>query len=103
LILTIGEIVNVLTGPVGSLLQMSKHEREYANCTFLGGLTQLVLCVILIPRFGATGAAIATAIALSLTNLSALAYTYNRLGIIPIPILGARLAVNKIDGSRPDD
>jgi len=92
LILSAGELINVVTGPVGVLLQMSKYERAYKNCTFAGGAIQIGLCLILIPKFGAIGAAIATAVSMSATNFFAAAVSYKKLGIIPVPFMaGSRL------------
>lgn len=91
-ILAIGEVVNVLTGPVGFLLQMTNHEKDFRNCTVLGALSQLLLCILLIPKNGAIGAAVAMALSLAVTNLSAIGYVWIRLGIIPVPVISSRLS-----------
>jgi O-antigen/teichoic acid export membrane protein len=89
-ILSLGEFVNVMTGPVGVLLQMSRHERAYRDCAIVGGALQILLCVVLIPPFGAIGAAVATAVSMATSNLCAVAVSYFRLGILPIPLLAIR-------------
>ena len=67
--LAIGNLINVATGSVGYMLLMTGHQK----ITFLNSLVaivfNIVLGVILIPRFGAMGVAIATGVALSVVNL----------------------------------
>jgi O-antigen/teichoic acid export membrane protein len=58
-IIAIGQLVNVLRGPLGALLSMSGNDRIQLWLT-LGGLALVLgLGFILIPRYGITGAAIA--------------------------------------------
>jgi O-antigen/teichoic acid export membrane protein len=58
-IIAIGQLVNVLRGPLGALLSMSGNDRIQLWLT-LGGLALVLgLGFTLIPRYGITGAAIA--------------------------------------------
>ncbi|NIP24403.1 hypothetical protein GWN49_04260 [Candidatus Bathyarchaeota archaeon] len=95
LVLVAGELMNVLVGPVGTLLQMSGYERVYRNCTIASAMLQVALCIFLIPKFGAMGAAIATASALFLTNLLAFLFTYKLLAVLPLPFVAARVRVRR--------
>jgi O-antigen/teichoic acid export membrane protein len=79
-ILIIGQFVNVITGSVGYLLNMTGHEKDMRNVVFFSGPLALVLGVVLTPIYGATGAAIATAIALASQNLLAVYMVKKRLG-----------------------
>lgn len=58
-IMAMGQMVNVLTGPIGGMLTMSGHERVLLKLALLGLATLLLLCLVLIPTLGLTGAAIA--------------------------------------------
>ena len=85
-ILAIGQFVNVVTGSVGYLLIMCGHERIMRNIIALCSVINLGLNLTLIPYLGASGAAIATAITLSLQNLIAAGLVWWKLGIMTIPI-----------------
>ena len=81
--LAIGNLINVSTGSVGYMLVMTGHQK----ITFLNSLIaivfNLVLGVILIPRYGAMGVAIATGVALSVLNLMRLLQVYIFLRMTP--------------------
>ncbi|MFV8818155.1 flippase [Haliea sp. E17] len=68
-VLALGQFVNVVTGSVGYLLQMSGHYREVRNNTLFAALVAVSLNVLLTPQFGSLGAAVAAAIAMSIVNL----------------------------------
>jgi O-antigen/teichoic acid export membrane protein len=79
-ILIIGQFINVITGSVGFLLNMTGHEKDMRNVVFFSGPLALGLGVVLTPIYGATGAAVATAIALASQNLLAVYMVKKRLG-----------------------
>lgn len=79
-ILVLGQFVNVITGSVGFLLNMTGHERDMRNVVFLSGPMAITLCLVLTPLYGATGAAVGTAIALASQNLLAVYMVKKRLG-----------------------
>jgi len=83
IVLAIGNLINVGTGSVGYMLLMTGHQK----ITFLNSLTaivfNIVLGVILVPRFGAMGVAIATGVALSVVNLMRLLQVYAFLKMVP--------------------
>jgi O-antigen/teichoic acid export membrane protein len=83
-IMAIGQFINVATGSVSYLLTMSGHERDFRRVTFFAGPLTVILSYFLILEYGVLGAAIATAIGLSLQNLLALAMVRKRLGFWPI-------------------
>ena len=60
----IGLIVRSAIGPVERLLNMLGHQNMCALAYALAFLVNLVLCILLVPRFGGYGAAAATSIAL---------------------------------------
>ncbi len=74
LILSVGQIVNIITGPVGSVMTMTGHHKQAMSILALMIPANLVLNAALIPRFGFEGAAVATAATTVAQNLMMLAY-----------------------------
>ena len=83
-IMAIGQFINVATGSVGYLLNMSGHERDFRRVTMFAGPLTIILSYFFIVQWGVTGAAIATAVGLSLQNIGALFMVRKRLGFWPI-------------------
>ena len=83
-IMAIGQFINVATGSVGYLLTMSGHEKDLRRVTFFSGPLTVLLSYVLILQYGVLGAAIATAVGLSVQNLLALIVVRKRLGFWPI-------------------
>ncbi|WP_084645041.1 oligosaccharide flippase family protein [Oceanobacter kriegii] len=83
-IMAIGQFINVATGSVGYLLNMSGHEKDMRRVTMFAGPLTIILAFVLTSEFGAVGAAAATAIGVSVQNLGALAMVKRRLGFWPI-------------------
>lgn len=80
--LIVGQCVNAFSGAVGVLMTMTNLQREHARImTVNAGLT-LVLGYALIKTIGAEGAALATAITMSLANIWMVIVVKNKLGII---------------------
>lgn len=68
-VLTLGQLVNVATGPVGGMICMcGRPKLETLNSVF-AWILSIGLCVLLIPRYGILGAAIANASANILANI----------------------------------
>jgi O-antigen/teichoic acid export membrane protein len=93
IVLSIGQFVNAMTGPVGYLLNMSGFHRIEGRIAVVGALMTAGLCFALIPFWGLLGAAAANAIATATCNLLRVYFAKSRLGILMLPIpaaLGAR-------------
>jgi len=71
MIMSAGQIVNVLTGPIGGMMIMSGRERISLWLSIAGLITAVLLSVALIPVYGLVGAAIAGASATILRNIAA--------------------------------
>lgn len=71
LLLALGQLVNVATGPVGRLLIMSGHERLVRNNVIAHVLLNIALNIIFIPLLGITGAALVSAGTIISKNLVA--------------------------------
>ena len=70
-ILAVGQFFVLATGPVAYALMMMGHERTHRNIVFFSAIVNVALNAWLIPLFGITGAAIATASSLLIKNVLA--------------------------------
>jgi O-antigen/teichoic acid export membrane protein len=68
-ILCIGQLVNAAIGSVAWVLNMTGNERDTTRSIFIGATVNVVLNALLTPRWGAIGAAVATASTLIVWNL----------------------------------
>ncbi|MCG7939639.1 MAG: oligosaccharide flippase family protein [Candidatus Thiodiazotropha lotti] len=84
IIMTIGQFINVSTGSVGYLLNMSGHEEDFRKVTLMTGPISIIISILFITELGLMGAAIATAISVGIQNVAALIMVKKRLGFIPI-------------------
>ncbi len=85
-ILAVGQFVNVGTGSVGYLLIMCGYERTYQKIMVVFAGLNVGLNLLLIPRYGVEGAAVATAASLAGMNLAAAAMVYRKLSILTLPL-----------------
>lgn len=69
MILALAQFVNAATGPVELLLMMSGKERLVRTNVMAVGILNVLLCVSLIPSYGAVGAALAFAVGLVTRNI----------------------------------
>lgn len=81
LILAIGQLGNTAFGACGLLLKMTGHEKEVANSVAGAASINVFANILLIPIFGVTGAAVATALSLVLWNIWLWQKVKKRLGI----------------------
>jgi O-antigen/teichoic acid export membrane protein len=84
-ILIFGQLINVSTGSVALLLNMTGHQYHMRNIMLLSGLVTVILCSVLTTYFGIIGAAISTTFGLILQNLLATWKVYKILKIKSIP------------------
>ncbi len=61
-VLSLGRLGNALTGPVGMILGVTGHQRINARVYGLAAVEQLVLDLLLIPKYGVLGASIASTV-----------------------------------------
>jgi len=81
LILGAGQLINVACGPAYNLLAMTGGQRELAWSTAAAVMLNILLCLLLIPGFGLTGAAISVAITTSAYNVLLAIIAMRRCGI----------------------
>ncbi len=83
-ILSLGQLVNIVAGPVALLLAMTGHERDVVIGIGLGAGTNLLLSLTLIPLFGINGGALAAAASLMVWNGVLVWFVRQRLAICPM-------------------
>lgn len=85
MILAVGQFINVATGSVGYLLQMTGHERLVRNTLFFSTLLLVVLSIMVIPVYGMVGAAVVSAVMLAVQNIIMMLLVWKYLNIITFP------------------
>jgi O-antigen/teichoic acid export membrane protein len=81
IILSIGYLVNAMTGSVAVLLSMTRHANFSAATVGLGVTLNVLLNWILIPKWGVNGAAVATATSMIVGNVINVIWVRLKLGI----------------------
>lgn len=81
--LLIAQLLNVAFGPVGLLLNVSGNERGASIGISAAAVINAVLCLMLVPRIGAEGAALAMLVATLTWNIWLSVLAYRRLGVLP--------------------
>lgn len=84
-ILSIGQLINVGCGSVGTALNMMGHERDTLCCMALGAVANIALNVVLIPFWGGIGAAVASSTSLMIWNLAMVVALRHRTGLLCLP------------------
>ena len=81
LILTLGHMLNCMTGGVGYVLSMTGRQKIELWINLVAVGLNVTLNILLIPEMGIVGAALATAISLSILNGLRVFFVYSRLGL----------------------
>ena len=90
IILSLTQMVSVLGGPVGAMMNMAGQERLTLACTAVSLGVNIVANLIFIPLLGINGAALATLLSVLVYALLLVTFCYRRLGIWT-PVLGVGL------------
>lgn len=80
-ILSFGQLISAAVGPVGYLLSMSGYEGYIAKSLILSSILNLILNIILIPVYGATGAAVSMVASLMCSNLYLYIIVKEKMGV----------------------
>jgi O-antigen/teichoic acid export membrane protein len=88
-ILTIGQVFNTFCGPVAQLLNATGYHKQFRNISLLGAVLNIAMNLILVPKFGIEGAAVANAISMVLWNIIGTVYIKRTFGfyIVYLPFL----------------
>ncbi len=79
-ILLVGQSVNVAAGAVGLFLDMTGHEKVFRNIVIFAGVLNILLNVLLIPRYHMNGAAVASMLSIITWNVLASKYIKKEFG-----------------------
>ena len=83
-ILIVGQFVNILCGSVGYILMMTEKQNIFKNIMIFATCVNIILNIVLIPKYGINGAAIASSISLILWNVISFSYIYRKYNISTI-------------------
>lgn len=83
IILTLGQLVNVFFGAVGLLLSMTGHERLTLTGQTVGLVVNVTMCAILVPHYGAVGAACAVSFGMIVWNILLAFVVFKKAGVKP--------------------
>ncbi|WP_417558837.1 flippase [Mesoflavibacter zeaxanthinifaciens] len=78
--LCLGRFISSISGSVGYLLQMTGQQKTFQNVVFLAFIINLILCLVLIPKYGILGAAVSKCIAIIFWNVTLVITIKKRLG-----------------------
>lgn len=80
IILTLGQMINVICGSVAYILTMTGNELLFRRATLISGPLTLLLSVLFVTWFGLVGIAVATALGMAVQNIISLFYIRKKLG-----------------------
>ena len=86
-ILAIGQVITMMLGSVGTLLLMTEYEKVMKWINVAAATSNIGLSFILVPIWGAIGAAWANTTSLIILNVLALIMVWKLLQLSPIPFL----------------
>lgn len=97
LILAAGKAVGAITGPCGHLMMMTGRERIASRLEAYVALTNLGFNLILVPLYGAIGAALATAVSHSIRNVLFSVVIYRETGINSTVLNSQLLNITRVE------
>ena len=86
MIMVFGYLINAVSGPVGTILNMTGHEVVYQNILLVAAVINILLCVLLIPQFGIHGAALASSVSMTTWNLLSVYYVKKKFNVLTLYI-----------------
>ena len=84
LILIAGQVIKAFAGLTGVILQMTGGHKVYMKVNIVWGIINIVLNILLVPRYGMIGAAAATAFSLSMIDIICIFIIYKRLSLVTL-------------------
>jgi O-antigen/teichoic acid export membrane protein len=101
-VLTVGRLVAVWTGSCGLALLMTGHQKAMMYITVLSAVISITAGILVAPRFGAVGVAVATATTASIQNLLQLFLAKRLVGVSTQAQLSPRQLVRFFSGGAPE-
>jgi len=86
IIVASGQLINVASGSNGVILMMTGYEKILGYLTLISAISNITLNYIFIPLYGATGAALASAVTVSAENITKVIIVKKKTGISTIPL-----------------
>ncbi|RJR19632.1 MAG: flippase [Nitrospiraceae bacterium] len=83
-ILTLGQMIKAGAGLIGVILQMTGEHKVYMKVNIVLGILNIILNILLVPRYGMTGAAAATSFCLVMVDLICIYIIHKRLSILTL-------------------
>ncbi len=80
-ILIAGQLINAFTGMVGSLMTMTGNQNIFLRVYLIASVADVLLNILLVPRIGVLGAAIASSVSIILLNAILYVLVWKKLGI----------------------
>ncbi len=87
-ILIAGQLINAFMGSVALLLNMTNHERDTIRGLSISVVSNIILNLLLIPKFGMIGAASSTTVTLFIWNILLRKAALNKLNIETMAFFG---------------
>jgi len=85
IILSFGHLINILSAPMGIIMQMTGQEVTYRNNVLISAGPMFLSALILIPKYGIVGASAASFIGIFTLNSLSHISLYRKLGISLLP------------------
>ncbi len=85
-ILVVGYFTNAISGPVGTILNMTGHQMVFQKIVLSAAVVNIILNIILIPGFGINGSAIASSVSMCLWNIISVIYVKKKFNILTLYI-----------------
>jgi O-antigen/teichoic acid export membrane protein len=86
IILIIGYFTSAVSGPVGTILNMTGHQMVYQKIVFYAAIINILLNLTLIPEFGINGAAVAGTVSMVTWNIASIIYIKRKFNILTLYI-----------------
>jgi O-antigen/teichoic acid export membrane protein len=84
LILVLGQMIKAGAGLIGVILQMTGEHKVYMKINIIWGIMNIILNILLVPRYGMIGAATATAFCLSMVDIICIFVIRKRLSVLTL-------------------
>lgn len=84
LILVTGQLIKASAGLIGVILQMTGEHKVYMKVNIFWGVLNIILNLLVVPRYGMIGAAAATAFCLSMVDIMCIFIIHKRLSVLTL-------------------
>ena len=80
-LMCLAQFINILSGSVGLIMQMTDNEKIFKNIIIISLIINIILSILLIPKFGIWGAVYSSSISLVLWNILAIVFIKKKINI----------------------